>query len=758
MAEHDDLLELILGNLDRGDAPDSKFPDASGEYWPLCPFHQDNHHGSFSLGEQGYKCFSCGAQGSLSNLAKHLGCEVAGLHGGSKGTSPASPSLTLEEYAKHKHLPQDFLEDLGLSTIHLIGKPVVKMPYRDEKGDEVSARFRLSLDGKKDRFRWRKGSKAMPYGLEKLNEASKAGYVTLVEGESDTQTLWHHGLPALGVPGATIWKPEWAKYVVDLAVYIWQEPDSGGAEFVKKIGETLPDALVITPPDGRKDVSACHILGDDIPTLMRHLMDEAVPYREIKAEEETKQAAEARSKATGLLHCPDILGEFEKLCEELGLAGERRNARILYLAVTSRLLKTITSVVVKGPSSGGKTFLVDTVLEAFPASAFYALTSMSERALAYSEEPLRHRMLVLYEVSGLASDFQSYLVRSLLSEGHIRYETVVKTPDGPAARFIEREGPTGLIVTTTQTSLHPENETRMLSLAVRDDSAQTKHVLHALANQVNGGSGAKPNLTAWHALQTWLELAGVREVCIPYARRLADLANPQAVRLRRDFSAVLNLIQAHAILHQEHRERDEGRIVASLEDYRVVHSLVSDLICEGVRLSVKQTVRETVEAVEHLRATDANRPVTVAQVAQHLRLDRSSAHRRAREAMKDGYLVNLEHRKGCPAKLELGDPMPVEMPVLPEPDELEAEEGGEDIPPVPGATVQPSEPLRDGMIPRPQEQPLFEDQDPAGPLSWVGMRVKIEDLADFRERRGIETVGSEWSEGEPCPVVYCLEA
>jgi hypothetical protein len=58
------------------------------------------------------------------------------------------------------------------------------------------------------------------------------------------------------------------------------------------------------------------------------------------------------------------------------------------------------------------------------------------------------------------ADFLNYLVRSLLSEGRVRYETVEKTPEGLQARLIEREGPTGLIMTTTADSLHPENETR----------------------------------------------------------------------------------------------------------------------------------------------------------------------------------------------------------------------------------------------------------------------------------------------------------
>ena len=65
---------------------------------------------------------------------------------------------------------------------------------------------------------------------------------------------------------------------------------------------------------------------------------------------------------------------------------------------------------------------------------------MSERALAYSEEPLVHRFLVLYEAAGVAGDFATYLLRSLLSEGCIRYESVEKTAAGLKPRLIERPG------------------------------------------------------------------------------------------------------------------------------------------------------------------------------------------------------------------------------------------------------------------------------------------------------------------------------
>jgi hypothetical protein len=44
----------------------------------------------------------------------------------------------------------------------------------------------------------------------------------------------------------------------------------------------------------------------------------------------------------------------------------------------------------------------------FPPGAFYSLTAMSDRALAYSNEPLKHRHLVIYEAAGMASDFATH--------------------------------------------------------------------------------------------------------------------------------------------------------------------------------------------------------------------------------------------------------------------------------------------------------------------------------------------------------------
>jgi uncharacterized protein with PIN domain len=362
---------------------------------------------------------------------------------------------------------------------------------------------------------------------------------------------------------------------------------------------------------------------------------------------------------------PRILDRFADELVRSGVVGEARAAKLVYLAVTSRLLHRPVSVAVKGPSSGGKSFTVERTLDFFPPEAYISRTAMSEKALAYSDEPLSHRMLVIYEAAGMAGDFQSYLIRSLLSEGRIVYETVERGEDGLKPRRIEREGPTGLIVTTTAVSLHPENETRMLSVTVTDTPEQTRAILTALAATWK----AKADLEPWRALQRWIQSAE-HYVEIPFAIRLTSLIPPVAVRLRRDVGTLLSLIRSHALLHQANRDRTkEGAVLAIVEDYAVVRELIADLVAEGIGATVPMTVRETVAAVG--KHTGPGGEVTVATVAKELELDKSSALRRVRTAIDRGYLKNLETGRGRPAKLTLGDALPQELTILPDPAKLE---------------------------------------------------------------------------------------
>jgi hypothetical protein len=678
----------------------------SSRHMAECPCHDDREASlSISTGDDGrvlLKCFAgCTAEEIVKSLGlnmkdlfpergrghKSSGKKAARLHT-PKGksvsikespckadcTPPAHPlhtGCTLQEYADAKKLPVDFLRSLGLSDITYLDRPAVRMPYYDTSGNESGAvRIRKQLEKTDDgdnRFAWKKGSKLCLYGL---NRKYRETYRIAGEGESDCQTLWYNGLAAVGVPGADNWKEERdASYFDDIeTIYVVIEPDHGG-EAVKKwlsksrirtrarlisLGEYKdPSGLYLSDPEHFKE-------------RFKEAMNQAIPWTDLEASEGAKVKEEAWAHCSALAENGDILDRFVRDLSRLGLVGEERISKILYLCMVSRFLSRIVSAVLKGPSSGGKSFLVDCILKFFPASAFYALTSMSEQSLAYSDEPLKKRFLVLFEAAGLNSDLASYMLRSLLSEGRVRYETVEKTKEGLKPRLIEREGPTGAIITTTSVRLHPENETRLLSMTVSDTQEQTARVMLALAEELPDN---KVDFTLWHSLQMWLEHSEHR-VVIPCASDLAKEIPPLAVRLRRDFTTVLNLIRAHAILNQARREKaEDGAIIAALEDYAIVRDLVLDFISEGIGVAVPESIRDTVEAIERV-IQGGSAYATIAQVAQRLNLDRSATTRRVNAAIAKGYLVNTENKEGSAKKIAIGDPLPEDVELLPFPEKL----------------------------------------------------------------------------------------
>jgi|GEM_PF-786442 len=659
-------------------------------FWPeyyradgnsLCPFHEDRNP-SLQLSKdraychaegQGWDCIDLLCAGAnvskgkaIYQLLVELGIRTSRKMGACKA-STQPPGCTLEEYSKAKRLPLDELAKHGLRDGKFYKDQAVVMPYYDANGQETSRRYRIAMSG--DKFRWRKGDKAQLYGLWRK---ARRKTLIIVEGESDCHTLWHHGIAALGLPGAATWREERdARYFEDAEqIYVVVEPDQGGEAVKKWLGKSsIAMRTSIITLNGFKDVSELHQAHPDHEEFMRvwtEAIEKSVTVGLIASADRQKAVGLAWKHSERIAREIDILDEFSKDLLKLGVVGEVNQAKLLYLAMTSRLLDKPVSLVVKGPSSSGKSYVSQKVLEFFPDTAFYALTATSEKALIYSDEELSHRFLVLYEASALNSDFGAYVIRTLLSEGRIRYDSVRKSADGGYEPIsIIKEGPTGLLVTTTWNTLHPENETRMFSVVTNDTKEHTAAILTAIADESN----RRVDLVPWQALQTWLE-AQTNSVTIPFAPELARRIPPVAVRLRRDFSALLQLIKAHAVLHQANRKRDLSKIIATLDDYDAVKGIIGGYLAEGLDVQIPATMRQTVKAVQDLLARSGAKETSVAQVAKTLNIDKSSASRRIRGCLDKGYLVNNETQKGKPYKIAMGEALPSEIKLLPDRDEL----------------------------------------------------------------------------------------
>jgi hypothetical protein len=269
-----------------------------------------------------------------------------------------------------------------------------------------------------------------------------------------------------------------------------------------------------------------------------------------------------------------------------------------------------------------------------------------------------------------------------MSEGRLVYPVAQKVGNEVTTKTIEKEGPVAFLVTTTKRKLHPENETRMLSLEIDDSEAQTRAVLAKIA-QIEGINAAdcKVDFMPWHDFQRWLE-AGECRVVVPYAGELATLVPPRSVRLRRDLGQVLRAIKAHALLHRKHRDRDShGQIVADIgSDYAAIRDLMHDLLAETSDAKIPDTVLETIDAVKALTASvDADDGTTTKAVAGQLKLDKSAAYRRLRTAEDSGFVINLETRKGRPGRYRVTGDTVEEVQMLPTVDVLKTAVTGNSV-------------------------------------------------------------------------------
>lgn len=395
---------------------------------------------------------------------------------------------------------------------------------------------------------------------------------------------------------------------------------------------------------------------------------------ESAADGDEPNADELYERGREILEAEDQLALLRRSLRRRGYAGDTDAPELLHVGFTgSRLLERPLGIAVRGPSSAGKSFAVETVADYQPEGAIHDMAGVSERFLAYADLDTEHAYVVIAEASALHDDgVGATIIRELAWGSQLRYGTLESTADGIEDRMIEKPGPTGLVTTTTG-ELDEEIATRLVSVHITDKPGQTEEVDQEIAKRAAGETNHEPDVEPWRAASKWLEVAGNREVVVPYAPQVAEKVPYEDVRMRRDFKQILTVVRAHALMHQRTRDRDAaGRVVATEADYRTAHRLLSGVLAVTMT-SVSNEVREAVEAVGGLnegRPDDAH-GVSYKELGDEIGLSRQGAHYRCRTALEDGYLANAEERDGYPAKLVTADELPEERAVLPEPADID---------------------------------------------------------------------------------------
>jgi hypothetical protein len=198
--------------------------------------------------------------------------------------------VTVKRLAKAKKLPAEFLARLGCKDWH---RQVV-IPYYDGHGHKLCVRRRVALKQRKGQGPTTYQQKGRPldaYGGWPDTLIPRSDELVFVEGETDAWTLWLHGIPALGIPGATAAKVIEPHHLNGLKrVYVWQEPDEAGAGFVDGVLARLRflrftgDVLVLKHGT-YKDPSDLHVGESDFRAAWQEVVAQARKAENAQAEE-----------------------------------------------------------------------------------------------------------------------------------------------------------------------------------------------------------------------------------------------------------------------------------------------------------------------------------------------------------------------------------------------------------------------------------------------------------------------------------------
>ena len=262
----EELLELIIPHLDKRKMRVRATKDGK-QVMARCPFHDDDEP-SLSLTLRNGKllayCFVCG--NVYDRLLELIDIQPATArpiaprrNAGRQPATAQAQLLTLAALANAKRLDA---EKLIAWHVRELPDGGIEILYLTREGELHAVRYRLALEGdNRFKWKWRKDDTTILYGLWRLCEWTGSDTLYLCEGESDTWSLWHAELPALGIPGARMWKPEWWREVEGFErIVLIADADDAGAGLAQKLAETCPDSLrervhMLRLPDGVKDAN-----------------------------------------------------------------------------------------------------------------------------------------------------------------------------------------------------------------------------------------------------------------------------------------------------------------------------------------------------------------------------------------------------------------------------------------------------------------------------------------------------------------------
>jgi len=368
----------------------------------------------------------------------------------------------------------------------------------------------------------------------------------------------------------------------------------------------------------------CDAMGDQVDRLdlEKHLLrigEEVLEWVKTKGKEKPTSAAQSsaellektpaivREQARLMLESPDLVKQIRIDIEAMGVAGERELAMTVYMVGMSRLLSKPLSAISQGPTSTGKSYVIDRVAELMPPEGKIIATQMTPQALFYMKPGmLKNKFVVAGERSRIESDDTAEATRALRemqSSGRLSKLIPIKKEGEMVTELIEQDGPIAYIESTTVSVVFDEDANRCLLLNTDERPDQTKRIIKSIAshNKTPNDTIREQITVKHHALQRMIEPT---PVFIPYAEALADKFKCHRVEARRAFPQALTMITTVALLHQRQRQVDQqGRIIATKDDCEIARHLLTGPLSRSVGGGLSDPLARFAERLkEHFEA------------------------------------------------------------------------------------------------------------------------------------------------------------
>jgi len=369
--------------------------------------------------------------------------------------------------------------------------------------------------------------------------------------------------------------------------------------------------------------------------------------KEVKEKEKPKKlTSEEKDKAGKLLESKTLLYDILKIIKGTGVAGEEKNSLIFYLVFTSRVTEEPLSVVVKGESSAGKSYVVSRVMKLFPSNAYIDITDATAQSFFYApKDHFAHKIILIFEKHG--GEKADYSIRSLQSEKKLKIQHTVKNQATGEWETKEKEvdGIVGFITTTTEAIIHSENETRNISIFPDESEYQTEKTFEITDAKYRGKEELDEKvLEQWRNIQLSLK---TYNVLIPFVEEVRDRFPKKPIRVRRDYGKILALIAVITLLHQRQREIVEKNgceyLMATLVDFHIARVLLEDTLKKTI-YSIPPKSEEIINAAREQLAD-----FSISEIAVKLDWDYDTANKWFKPAYQKGYFTRTEENKGSKA-------------------------------------------------------------------------------------------------------------